>query len=90
SALDPSFWVAELPGTLAGPLRSKGQMRNEQLELSADLDLKGRLRGQPALLQAKADGRDQQWNVSSLSIRLGDNRIQGTGSLQERLKGQLD
>ncbi|RMS41014.1 hypothetical protein ALP67_04015 [Pseudomonas ficuserectae] len=28
SALDPSFWVAELPGTLAGPLRSKGQRVN--------------------------------------------------------------
>ncbi|WP_024666061.1 translocation/assembly module TamB domain-containing protein [Pseudomonas syringae] len=90
SALDPSFWVAELPGTLAGPLRSKGQFRNEQLELNADLDLKGRLRGQPAVLQAKADGRDQQWTVSSLNIRLGDNRIQGTGSLQQRLNGQLD
>ncbi|NVL32295.1 translocation/assembly module TamB, partial [Pseudomonas syringae pv. actinidiae] len=74
SALDPSFWIAELPGTLAGPLRSKGQFRNEQLELTADLDLKGRLRGQPAVLQAKADGRDQQWTVSSLNIRLGDNR----------------
>ncbi|WP_439851313.1 translocation/assembly module TamB domain-containing protein [Pseudomonas syringae] len=90
TALDPSFWVAELPGKLAGPLRSQGQLKNEQLELTADLDLKGRLRGQPALLQAKADGRDQQWNVSSLNIRLGDNRIQGTGSLQQRLKGQLD
>ncbi|RMO94569.1 hypothetical protein ALQ33_03008 [Pseudomonas syringae pv. philadelphi] len=90
TALDPSFWVAELPGKLAGPLRSQGQFRNEQLELTADLDLKGRLRGQPALLQAKADGRDQQWNVSSLNIRLGDNRIQGAGSLQQRLKGQLD
>ncbi|RMT46683.1 putative exported protein [Pseudomonas amygdali pv. myricae] len=90
SALDPSFWVAELPGTLAGPLRSKGQRVNEELELTADLDLKGRLRGQPALLQAKADGRDQQWNVSNLNIRLGDNRVQGNGSLQERLKGQLD
>ncbi|AHG41405.1 hypothetical protein N018_14875 [Pseudomonas syringae CC1557] len=90
TALDPSFWVAELPGKLAGALRSQGQLKNEQLELTADLDLKGRLRGQPALLQAKADGRDQQWNVSSLNIRLGDNHIQGTGSLQQRLKGQLD
>ncbi|WP_024646968.1 translocation/assembly module TamB domain-containing protein [Pseudomonas syringae] len=90
TALDPSFWVAELPGKLAGALRSQGQLKNEQLELTADLDLKGRLRGQPALLQAKADGRDQQWSVSSLNIRLGDNHIQGTGSLQQRLKGQLD
>ncbi|MEE4916069.1 translocation/assembly module TamB domain-containing protein [Pseudomonas alliivorans] len=90
SSLDPSFWVAELPGTLAGPLRSKGQFRNEQLELTADLDLKGRLRGQPAVLQAKADGRGQQWNLPGLSIRLGDNRIEGRGSLDQRLQGQLD
>ncbi|MFA0928134.1 translocation/assembly module TamB domain-containing protein [Pseudomonas syringae pv. tagetis] len=89
-ALDPSFWVAELPGTLAGPLRSRGQLINERLELTADLDLKGRLRGQPALLQAKAEGGDQQWSLSNLNMRLGDNRIQGAGSLQERLKGQLD
>ncbi|MEE4680521.1 translocation/assembly module TamB domain-containing protein [Pseudomonas alliivorans] len=90
SSLDPSFWVGELPGTLAGPLRSKGQLKNEQLELTADLDLKGRLRGQPAVLQAKADGRGQQWNLPGLSIRLGDNRIEGRGSLDQRLQGQLD
>ncbi|HKS15541.1 MAG TPA: translocation/assembly module TamB, partial [Pseudomonas sp.] len=38
SALDPAYWVAELPGTLAGPLRSKGEMNNGQLSLNAQLD----------------------------------------------------
>jgi translocation and assembly module TamB len=90
SAIDPSFWVAELPGSLAGPLRSKGAFKNEQLKLNADLDLKGRLRGQPAVLQAKADGAGDKWNLSALQIRLGDNRIEGTGSLQQKLVGQLD
>ncbi|WP_426116888.1 translocation/assembly module TamB domain-containing protein [Pseudomonas sp. DSP3-2-2] len=90
SALDPSYWLAQMPGTLAGPLRSKGQFKNEQLSLSADLDLKGRLRGQPAVLQAKADGSGDKWNVSALDIRLGDNRVQGSGSMQQRLLGQLD
>lgn len=90
SAIDPSFWVGELPGSLAGPLRSKGVFKNEQLNLNADLDLKGRLRGQPALLQARADGAGDKWNVSALDIRLGDNRIQGSGSLQQKLAGQLD
>ncbi|WP_183142225.1 translocation/assembly module TamB domain-containing protein [Pseudomonas cichorii] len=89
-SLDPSYWVAELPGTLAGALRSKGQLRNERLELNADLDLKGRLRGQPAVLLAKADGGGEQWNLAALEIRLGDNRIQGRGSLRQRLDGQLD
>lgn len=90
SAIDPSFWVGELPGSLAGPLRSRGAFKNEQLNLNADLDLKGRLRGQPALLQAKADGAGDKWNLSALDIRLGDNRIQGSGSLQQKLAGQLD
>lgn len=90
SAIDPSFWVAELPGSLAGPLRSKGSFKDERLNLNADLDLKGRLRGQPAVMQAKADGAGDTWNVSALNIRLGDNRIQGTGSLQQKLVAQLD
>jgi translocation and assembly module TamB len=90
SAIDPAYWVAQMPGTLAGPLRSKGQFKNEQLNLNADLDLKGRLRGQPASLQVKADGSGDKWNVGVLEIRLGDNRIQGSGSLQQRLLAQLD
>eukprot|EP01030_Chromulinospumella_sphaerica_P006972 gene6972-6821_t len=90
SAIDPAYWVAELPGTLAGPLRSKGEMKNGTLSLSADLDLKGKLRGQPAVLQAKADGSGEQWNLNALQIRLGDNSINGKGSLQQKLTGQID
>ncbi|MBD0703813.1 translocation/assembly module TamB domain-containing protein [Pseudomonas sp. PSB1] len=90
SAINPAYWLGELPGTLAGPLRSKGSMKNDRLELDADLDLKGKLRGQPALFQAKANGVGEQWNLSALDIRLGDNRINGTGSLQEKLSGQID
>lgn len=90
SALNPAYWVAELPGILAGPLKSKGEMKNDQLSLSADLDLKGKLRGQPAVLQAKADGAGERWNLNALQIRLGDNSINGKGSLQDKLGGQID
>ncbi|MGO3619465.1 MAG: translocation/assembly module TamB domain-containing protein [Pseudomonas helleri] len=90
SAINPAYWVAELPGTLAGPLRSTGEFKNEQLKLDANLDLKGRLRGQPAMLQAKATGEGDAWTVSALDIRLGDNRINGTASLQQQIKAQLD
>ena len=90
SALNPAYWVAELPGTLAGPLRSKGEFKNQQLKLSADLGLKGRLRGQPAVLAAMAEGAGEQWTLANLDIRLGDNRINGSGSLQQRLAGQID
>jgi translocation and assembly module TamB len=90
SAFNPAYWVAELPGTLAGPLKSKGEMKNERLSLTADLDLKGKLRGQPAVLQAKADGAGEQWNLNALQIRLGENSINGKGSLQQKLAGQID
>ncbi|UVL58162.1 translocation/assembly module TamB domain-containing protein [Pseudomonas sp. B21-035] len=90
SALNPAYWLAELPGTLAGPLRSKGEMKNGELRLDAELDLKGRLRGQPAVLKALAQGAGQQWTLGTLDIRLGDNHINGSGSLQQRLAGQID
>lgn len=90
SAINPAYWLGELPGTLAGPLRSKGTMKNDRLDLDADLDLKGKLRGQPAVLQAQASGAGEQWTLSALDIRLGDNRINGSASLQEKLTGQID
>lgn len=52
--------------------------------------MKGKLRGQPAILQAKADGAGEQWNLNALQIRLGDNSISGKGNLQQKLTGQID
>ncbi len=90
SNLDPAFWVAELPGNLGGPLRSQGELVNGALRLDADLDLKGRLRGQPAVLQVKAQGADQRWTLAALDVSLGDNHIKGSGSLDQRLAGRID
>lgn len=90
SALDPAYWLAELPGNLAGPLRSKGEKNGDQLSLEAQLDLKGRLRGQPAQLGVQATGAGQRWSVGKLAVQLGDNRINGSGSLDQRLAGRFD
>jgi len=90
SALDPAYWLAELPGTLAGPLRTKGELKDDVLSLDAQLDLKGRLRGQPAVFKAEAQGAGQRWTLGALAIQLGDNRINGSGSLQQRLAGRID
>ncbi|WP_409295726.1 translocation/assembly module TamB domain-containing protein [Pseudomonas sp. KCJK8670] len=90
SALDPAYWLAELPGTLAGPLRSKGEFKGEQLTLDAQLDLKGRLRGQPAVLKVEAQRAAQSWTLGALAVQLGDNRITGSGSMQQRLAGRVD
>ncbi|SHM80429.1 translocation/assembly module TamB domain-containing protein [Phytopseudomonas punonensis] len=89
SDFDPAYWVAELPGRIAGPVRSKGQLLDGRLELTGDLDLKGHLRGQQAQLQAKVAGAGERWDVSALNVQLGDNRIDGSGQLDQRLQGQL-
>lgn len=90
SALDPAYWLAELPGTLAGPLRSKGEFNNQRLKLDAQLDLKGRLRGQPAVLKAETEGAGDNWTLGTLAVQLGDNRINGSGSVQQRLAARVD
>ncbi|MDH4567426.1 translocation/assembly module TamB [Pseudomonas sp. BN414] len=90
SELDPSYWLAELPGKLAGKLQSRGAWRDQRLELNADLDLSGQLRGQPAVLQAKAEGAGERWLLNALQVRLGENRIEGQGQLDQKLSGHLD
>jgi len=89
SDLDPAYWRAELSGQLGGPLRSRGELKNQQLSLSADIDLVGRLRGQPAQFQAQAAAAGEQWTLSRLELRLGDNRIHASGESNQRLGGQL-
>ena len=89
SQLDPAYWLAELPGSLAGPLNSSGSLINQQLSLAADIDLTGRLRGQPASVLAQFSGGLQQGELSTLDVQLGDNRIRGQAALQQQLSGQL-
>lgn len=90
SDLDPSYWLAQMPGNLAGPLNSSGRFVAGTLQAQADIDLDGRLRGQPAQLQVKGGGAGQQWQLERLLVRLGDNRVSGQGALDQRLRGQLE
>lgn len=90
SDFDPAYWVAELPGKLGGPLSSQGSFKNGVLAVQANLDLQGRLRGQPAVFKTAANGQGQNWKVDGLELRLGDNRISGQASLDQRLAGRLD
>lgn len=90
SELDPGYWLAEMPGTLAGPLNSSGSLNDGALQAQADIDLNGRLRGLPAQLQVRGAGAGQQWRLERLLVRLGDNRVEGQGALDQRLAGQLE
>ncbi|WP_339516905.1 translocation/assembly module TamB domain-containing protein [Pseudomonas sp. RL_15y_Pfl2_60] len=89
SDIDPAYWLAEMPGKLAGPLASKGELKNESLKLSAALDINGNLRGQPARLKVDATGAGQSWTLGALNIKLGENSITGKGVLDKSLAGQL-
>nr|WP_239482199.1 translocation/assembly module TamB domain-containing protein [Pseudomonas insulae] len=87
--LDPAYWLEQLPGALAGSLRSEGEWSAGQWRGQADLDLNGRLRGQPARFQLQGSGETQRWNLANLDLRLGDNRVHGSGALDQRLRGEL-
>nr|WP_215730826.1 translocation/assembly module TamB domain-containing protein [Pseudomonas lalucatii] len=89
SELDPAYWLAEMPGRLGGPLSSRGELQDGRLSLAADIALDGRLRGQPARLQAAASGAAGRWSLHRIDLRLGDNRVHGSGEWQQRLSGQL-
>ena len=90
SDLDPAYWLAELPGRLAGPLRSQGRFDQGQLALSAEVKLAGQLRGQPAVFAVQAEGEGEAWNLAELDLRLGANRVQGQARLDQALAGRLE
>lgn len=47
------------------------------------------MRGQPARLQARASAAEQHGSLSRLDLRLGANRIDGSGELNHQLDGRL-
>lgn len=87
--LDPAYWLADLPGQLAGTLHSTGRM-DDALDMAAELKLNGQLRGQPLHADLAARGKGEAWQVPQLDLRLGDNRIQGQLQLDEKLAGNLN
>ncbi len=95
SKLNPAYWVAELPGELAGKIHSQGQMRDEQLQVDATADLNGTLRGSLAKLAVDFQGAQQPaqepvWLLKNADIRLGDNRINATAKIDQALAGQVN
>lgn len=85
--LDPAFWVEELPGALNGHIKSQGAMHGEQLDLTADIALKGTLGRSATALTVKANGKNQDFTLEQLAFSLGDNQINATASLlSEQIK----
>lgn len=90
SALNPAYWLADLPGNLNGTLVSQGQLHDEVLEAQADLQLNGELRSLPATLALDGRVEGERWVLPQLNVQLGDNRIQGRGLLSSELAAELE
>ena len=88
--LDPAYWVAQLPGRLGGTLDSRGRAGEDGLAGEARLALDGRLRGQPARMAVAVEGEGARWALPTLDLRLGDNRLTGSGRWDDTLDGQLE
>lgn len=94
SQLNPAYWVAELPGELGGKIHSQGSMRDSQLQVDANADLNGTLRGSPAQLVVDLQGaqqaeQDPLWRLKNADIRLGDNRVYGNAQIDQALAGEI-
>lgn len=89
SALNPAYWVAELPGNLDGSLVSQGQLQDGHLEAEADLQLDGELRRLPTTLALQGRVEGERWVLPRLEVQLGDNRVQGRGLLSSELAAEL-
>lgn len=87
--LDPAYWFAPLPGRIGGELASSGRLQDGKLALQADWALNGRLRAQPLALAGRLQGEGEHWRLPQLALRLGDNRIDGQGSWNERIDARL-
>lgn len=87
--LDPAFWLKELPGRLSGRIRSTGQSA-EVLSWQLDSALSGELRGNVSVLNLQGRGQGQTIELPLVELKVGDNRIDGHGSLNERLSAELD
>ncbi|GGJ07007.1 translocation/assembly module TamB domain-containing protein [Halopseudomonas pertucinogena] len=88
--LNPQWFVSQLPGALTGPIRSRGSLREGELELSAGWDIAGTLRRQPLALSGSLAGNADRWQLMELQLRQGENRITGAGHWGEDVRADLD
>ncbi|QJD58307.1 translocation/assembly module TamB [Pseudomonas sp. gcc21] len=88
--LDPGVFVADLPGSLNGPISSRGSLEDEQLELVADWELNGSLRDRELRLSGAVTKQDENWDFTDILLTQGENRIAGGGRWGEEIAADLD
>ncbi|GAA3532475.1 autotransporter assembly complex protein TamB [Zobellella aerophila] len=91
--VDPSVFVAELPGRLNGAISSRFSLAEGHWQLRVEPDVSGRLRDYPLRLQGRIALDDSlQGEVERLQLNNGDNvlRVNGRIDSQWRLDGELN
>lgn len=89
NTLDPSFWVPDLKASLSGDIKSRGKLAETGPELTANWDLAGNWRGSDATTAAEITANGGTYAVTTLSLDVGGNTINGSGRWSDQLKADL-
>lgn len=88
--LDPGVFVAELPGSLNGPISTRGTLVDEQFELMADWELNGSLRERELRLSGAVTKQEATWDFTDILLTQGENRVSGGGTWGEQIAADLN
>ena len=87
---NPGYWVPVLEASLSGDVTTEGQLGDGPVPaMNAGWDLEGDWRSNPASLQGRLDTSSGSWELSDLQLLVGDNRIEGSGTWSDVLRGDL-
>ena len=87
---NPGYWVPVLEASLSGDVTTEGQLGDGPIPaMNATWNLEGDWRSNPASLEGRLDTSSGSWELSGLSLAIGANRVEGSGTWGELLRGDL-
>ncbi|SNC67127.1 translocation and assembly module TamB [Marinobacter sp. es.048] len=87
---NPGYWVPVLEASLSGDVTTEGQLGDGPVPvMNAGWNLEGDWRSSAASLQGQLDTSSGSWKLSNLSLLVGDNRLEGSGTWGDVLRGEL-
>lgn len=88
--LNPGYWVPELEASLSGPVATAGRLDPEGFpEATAKLDLAGTWQSNDTRIRGDLKSADQQWQVQNFELRVGENRVLGSGRWADALTANV-
>ena len=87
---NPGYWVPVLEASLSGDVTTEGQLRDGSIPaMNAGWNLEGDWRSHPAVLAGRLDTSSGSWELSGLELSVGDNRLEGSGTWGNSIRGDL-